>query len=185
MQDVYRQIFELACKELPYKRIVLGNSEAVMFRGFKISKQEDVYYWQDTRYNSYYEPVDPIITENILKQGFLKTLTLVRIYNNEEKIYQIDQEIIQIRKDIDLWTDKSRKNWEMFKNQETKILNDSRLTSQMRREKLADLNKQYLIKKAFYSKKRGVLKRERDHLKAEKIFYSSQIQIYKNENYGS
>ena len=82
MQKIYRKIFEIACTELPHKHYIFGGEECVMYRGFKISLKEGVFYWEDTRDNNYYEPVDPLITNNILISGFLKTLTLVGVSTN-------------------------------------------------------------------------------------------------------
>ena len=185
MQNAHEIIFKIACEELPHKRMVLGNAESIMYRGFKISKEGGKYYWQDTRYNNYYEPVDPHITANILKEGFLKTLTEVRIYNDQEKVYQIEQEILEIERSIGYWIGKSYENWDAFKNQKTGILSNLKITPQQIEHKLTVLNKKYLQKKNLYMKKRGVLKEERARLKTEKTFYLSQIQIYKNQNYGN
>lgn len=184
MQRMYRKIFKMACEELPHRHHVFITEEAVMYRGFKISLKDGKYYWHDTRYTNYYEPVDPLITENVLIDGFYNTITLVMIHNDDDKMCEIRRETFNIEQQIKYWVNKSSENWRNFKKQEVGILSNLKLTPEQIEHKITVLDSKYLRKKDLYIKKRGVLKQEREQLEADMAFYLSRIKSYKNQNYG-
>lgn len=185
MQKMYSKIFKMACEELPHRHLVCVSEEFVMYRGFKISLKDGEYYWQDTRYTNYYEPVDPLITENIFIDGFYNTITQVMIHNDDEKMCEIGRETFSIEQQITYWSNKSSENWRIFKSQETGILSSLKLTTEQIEHKITILNAKYIKKKNLYIKKRGVLKQEREQLEADMAFYLSRIKSYKKLNYGS
>ena len=181
MQKTYRKIFEMACKEFPHKHFVFILEEAVLYRGFKISLKEGVYYWQDTRNNGYYEPVDPLITENVLKRGLYKTLTLLVIHTDKEKIRSLDRGIFKIEREMQYWSLKSSEIWRAYKKNEKGIKSNVKLTNIQKTDKISILEKRYEHKKNLYIKKRKVLKEEQEQLEADHVFYKSRIKSYKNQ----
>jgi hypothetical protein len=180
VQQAYQQIFEMACKELPHKHHKFKGEEYVMYRGFKVSLKCNKFYWQDTRYTDFYEPVDPFITENILIEGFYTTITNVMTHNDNEKVYNISIELFNISEQVKFWVNKSSENWRSFKSQETIMLSNTKLTQDQIEHGKNVFNNKYLEKKNLYIKKRGVLKQEREQLEADKAFYQSRIKSYKN-----
>lgn len=179
IQETYRKIFKMACREFPHKHFIFIGEEAVLYRGFKISLKEGVYYWQDTRNNSYYEPVDPLITENVLKRGVFKSLTLLMLHTDEEKIRHLNRSLFERERQISHWSKKSSANWRTLKRNEKGIRSNSKLTQQQKQDKLLLLDNKYFHRKNLYIKKRRVLKEEQEQLEVDHSFYLSRIKSYK------
>lgn len=181
MQEIYRKIFKMACKEFPHKHFIFNIEEAVLYRGFKISLKKEVYYWQDTRNSNYYEPVDPLITKNVLKRGFYTALTLLMIHTDEEKIQLLNRDIFDIEKQISYWSLKSSENWRISKRNEKGIRSNDNLNNRQKQDKLFLLTNKYSLMKNLYIKKRRVLKEEQEELEGDYTFYLSRIKSYKKQ----
>jgi len=154
-QKDYEKIFYIAKTEVPHRYFIFDTEEAIMYKGFKISLKKGEYDFFDTRFSNYYKPVDPLITEKILKLGFVKTLNLVMLHNDESKILLLKRQIETINKYIDYWVEKSRLNWSKNRSK-------------------------YYKNKKLFAKKRGVLREKKVDLKADLNFYQSRIKTYKN-----
>ena len=179
-QDTNRQIFYLACRELPNKIHTTGNQEeCIFFKGFKISRINNYYIWEDIRYDDYYEPVNKFITQNILKEGFCKTLTKVMVHNDIEKLENLTRDVEKLNAQINYWVKKSMKNWNRYKEQKTGIINNETLSEDEKKEKLRILIGRHDKNKDLYSKKRRVLIEEKDNLKADISFYKVRVQNHK------
>ena len=181
MQETYKKIFEMGCREVPHRHFDFVLEEAVMYRGFKISLKEKVYYWEDTRNSNYYDPVDPVITENVLKRGFFIGLTLLMIHTDEEKLHVLGRDIFEMDEQINYWVIKSSENWRNLKSQEKGIKLSPKLDPVQKESRIQLLTKKYHEKKNLYIKKRRVLKEEQEQLEADHAFYSSRIKSYKNQ----
>lgn len=180
MQDILRQIFDMAVKELPDRYQTFHNEEAVLFKGFKISKDKDGYHWYDTRYSNYYEPVDPKVTENILENGFSFTLTEVMLHNDKDKVLTLAREIEEKDNLIVYWTSESSKLWANYNKRRKSVNENEELSKAEKDKKKASLKKRYERKKNLYQKKRRVISEERDELKADKKFFESRLKLYNN-----
>ena len=178
MQQLYEKIFNMACEEIPHRVFVFGNERCVIYRGFKISELDGIYSWQDIRDNSFYDPVDPIITNQILKKGFVKTLTEMMVHGDKERLYQLQERVKEIDRTIKYWVNKSSENYRNQKKTETGILSNLKLTQEQIEHKLETLNKKYLKNKNLYVKKRRVLKEEREEVEAQVTFYKTRIKLY-------
>ena len=178
MQETYKKIFEMACREVPHRHFNFMQEQAVIYRGFKISLKGGTYHWEDTRNSNYYELVDPVITENILKRGFFIGLTLLMIHTDEEKVHILKRDIFQRGEEINYWTSKSSENWRNLKNQEKALQLNSKLDPVQKQSRLQLLTKKYYEKKNLYVKKRKVLKEEQEQLEADHAFYSSHGRIH-------
>jgi len=178
MQDTYQKIFEIAVDELPDRHFTFHNEEAVLYRGFKISKNKDGYKWQDTRYSDFYEIVDPRITENVLKRGFSVTLNEVMLHNDEEKVLNLSREIEKKDALIAYWAKESTKLWTNYNKKRTIINKDEKIDEDLKASRKATLKQRYEKKKNLYQKKRKVISEEREDLKVDKKFFESRIKLY-------
>tara|TARA_R110002167_G_scaffold331706_1_gene538422 strand:- start:68181 stop:68738 length:558 start_codon:yes stop_codon:yes gene_type:complete len=180
MQETLEQIFRIACRELPHKHHSFGDEEAVMYKGFKISKKDHTYFWEDTRYDGYYEPVDPLITERVLSNGFSKTLTQVMSHKDKDKLLKITREIEKIDKQKNHWIKKSTQNWNKYKIQKDLISKNTDLSNKDILEKTGSIELRYEKYKNLYKKKRRILKVEKEELMVNYHFYESRIILYNN-----
>jgi len=178
MQEHWQKIFKMACEEVPHRIFNFGNERAVIYRGFRISELNGEYQWQDVRYHSFYDKVDPIITEHILKNGFLKTLTELVVHNDNERLYQLDKRLGEIENEIKGWTNKSSENYRNFKKAEIGIISNIDLTPEQIDHRIDLLNRKYMKNKNLYAKKRRVLKEERGNADISIVFYKSRIKLY-------
>lgn len=178
MQKTWKQIYEMACEELPHKLFNFGNERFILYRGFRISKLDGEYKWQDVRNDSFYTPVDPIITKHILDNGFFKTLTELMVHNDKERLYQLNKRADEIERETKGWTNKSSENYRNFKKSETVIIENLNLTPDQIDHRIEALNKKYMRNKNLYAKKRRVLKEERKEVEAQTVFYESRIKLY-------
>ena len=170
MEETYHKIFEMAVEELPNRHQTFQDEEAVMYRGFKISKRKTVYQWQDTRYSNYYETVDPKVTENVLENGFSVTLNEVMLHNDKDKVLNLSREIEKRDALIAYWAKESTKIWTAYNKRRTVINKDEKIDEDLRATRKATLKKRYEKKKDLFQKKRRVISEERDDLKADKKF---------------
>ena len=180
MQDTLKKIFEMAILELPRRHQTFHDEEAVLYRGFKISKKNKLYYWQDTRYSNYYEPVDPKITEKVLENGFVITLTQVMSHNDKEKILDLTREIEKKDALIAYLAKESTKLWTSYIKKRTLINKDNKIQDEVKKTKKDTLKRRYEKKKNLYQKKRRVISEEREELKVDLKFFESRIKLYNN-----
>jgi len=180
MQDILKKIFELATSELPSNHFRFQKEEAVMFKGFKISKDSSGYKWEDMRYSDFYEPVDPKITEQILLKGFEFTLSEVMAHNNIFKLEKISREIEVKDSLISYWVTESTKIYAEYNKKRTSINKDSRLTAEVKKRRKDSLRKRYEKNRDLYQKKRRVISEQREELKADKKFFESRTKLYNN-----
>jgi len=180
MEDRLKDIFNMAVRELPNKLHEFHGESSVLYRGFKISKTNDGYLWQDIRFSDYYEPVDPKITENVLSKGFTKTLTEVMRYSDEDKVLKIEREIEKLDNLISYWTSESSKLWAKHKKNMSAIDNNKDIPIEECVRRKQSTEKRYEYKKNLYQKKRRVIFEEREELKADLKFYKSRIKLYNN-----
>ena len=164
MQETYKKIFEMACREVPHRHFNFMQEQAVIYRGFKISLKGGTYHWEDTRNSNYYELVDPVITENILKRGFFIGLTLLMIHTDEEKVHILKRDIFQRGEEINYWTSKSSENWRNLKNQEKALQLNSKLDPVQKQSRLQLLTKDILFSKKVNKGKQTIyrFKRQRN-----------------------
>lgn len=180
MQDIFKQIFEMAIKELPPRHQSFIGEEAVLYKGFKISKIKDKYFWQDTRYSNFYEVVDPKVTKKVLENGFSVTLNEVMLHNDKDKILILSREIEKKDALIGYWTKESTKIWTNYNKKRLNINKDEKITHEEKKLKRNNLKKRYDKKKDLFQKKRRVISEEREELKADKKFFESRIKLYNN-----
>lgn len=178
MQDLLKQIFDMACRELPHKILKCGGEEFVIYRGFRISNYKGEYKWQDVRNDSFYLPVDPIITNRVLEYGFFRTLTELMVHNDKERLYQLNLRITEIEQEVKHWTNKSSENYRNFKKLETETIENVNLTPEQIEHKIDAFNIKYTKNKNLYAKKRRVLKEERLIVESKIAFYKSRIKLY-------
>ena len=180
MQSIYKKIFEIAVAELPEKHYIFIGEEAVLYRGFKSSKSNKSYNWQDTRFSNYYEPVDPKITENILLKGFTKTLTEVMIHNDKDKLLTISREICEKDALIAYWAKESTRIWAEY-SKKIRVLNkNEKIKDEVKKKRKSSAKKGYMKKKSLYNKKREVIHKERLELKEDIKFFEARIRLYNN-----
>lgn len=173
MQDTYRQIFEMAKRDCPEQVFRFHSEEAVIYFGFRISKKDGEYRWRDARFNDYFEPVDPIITEKILELGFKECILQVIRHTDEDRVVKLNRDMKQIEAEIDYWTAQASKAHNRMKKQVSKAQKD--------KEKIAKIKERCEKKKKKYAKKRGVLKSEKEALQADIKFYESRIKLYQTQ----
>ena len=177
MQDIFKQIFELAIKERPTILQSFSHEEAILYKGFKISKIKNDYKWEDTRYDNYYEPVDPKITEKVLENGFIKTLNEVMHHNDLDKVLNIHREVEKIDAEVSYWTKESTKLWNEFNNKSKKIEEDE-VDKGKKETRISALRKKYERDKSLYQKKRRVLAEEKEEIRKDLVFYETRIKMY-------
>jgi hypothetical protein len=170
MQDTLKEIFDMALRDCPEKLFRFSGEEYIIFYGFRISRKGNVYEWKDARYNDYFEPVDPIITEKILELGFKECILKIVQHTNQERIVKLNRDLMEIDAEINHWTSLSSKAYNDMK----KALSEAEADP----EKVADITKRFESKKKSFAKKRGVLKIEREALMADIKFYQSRIKLY-------
>lgn len=178
MQDIFRDIFQMAIQELPDRHYTFVGEEAVIYKGFKISLKEGVYYWQDTRYDDFYEVVDPKVTENVLSKGFSITLNEVMLHNDHDKVLNLSREIEKKDALIAYWAKESTKLWTTYNKRRTLINKDEKEDEKTKLSRKATLKKRYEKKKNLYQKKRRVISEEREELKNDKKFFENRIKLY-------
>lgn len=177
MQETHKIIFELALKEQLTFLQKFPQEDAILYKGFKISKTKDGYKWEDTRYDNYYEPVDPLITETILLKGFTKTLNEVMHHNDLEKVVLISREIEKIDNEVTYWTKESTKLWSEFNNKCKKI-NKDEVDRGKKDTRISALKRKYERDKALFQKKRRVLAEQKEEIRKDLIFYEARIKMY-------
>lgn len=180
MQDTFEKIFNIAIKDVPNNHFVFSGEEAVIYRGFKISKTKRGYKWQDTRYSDFYEVVDPKVTENVLEKGFSVTLTEVMLHSDRDKVLVMGREIEEKDSLIAHWAKESTRLWTDYSRKRNNINKDIKTEDEVKRVKKASLKKRYEKKKALYQKKRRVITEEREDLKADLKFFESRLKLYNN-----
>lgn len=180
MQDIYKKIFDIAVKE---KITLLQNfsyEQAVMYKGFKISRSKGIYKWEDTRYDNYYEKVDPKITEKVLVNGFIKTLNEVMHYNDLNKVLEIKREIEKVDAEINYWTKESTKIWNDYNNKLKKLEADEKVNKVKKEIETSAIKKKYEREKNLYQKKRRVLAEGREEIRKDLVFYETRIKMNNN-----
>lgn len=180
MQKTFKKIFDKALKELPNRYHNFEKEDCVMYKGFKISRSNGLYNWQDTRYDDFYEVVDPLITSKILEQGFVKTLNEVMLHNDITKVRNLSKQIKKKDEKIAFWVKESTKIYTEYNSKKKTIQNNEKLSREERRKKLLNLSKKYEKVKNLYQKKRRVVHEEREELKTNKKFYESRLKLYNN-----
>lgn len=178
MQEDFKEIYNLAVKELPHKIHLFKGEKAVMHLGFKSSLKDKTYYWQDTRYSNYYEPVDPKITKKVLERGFCNTLTEVMKHADKERVLNIAREIEKKDALIGYWTKESSKLWTEYNKK--RLLINKNSVDEVKKQKKDLLKKRYEKDKSLYQKKRRVIMEERDDLKGDLKFFQTRIKLYNN-----
>jgi hypothetical protein len=178
MQETNQIIYEIALTEIPTKLHKFHDEDAIFYNGFKISlKKGGTYAWEDVRYSNYYEPVDPKITEQVLLQGFTKTLNEVMYHNDLDKVLNIKREVEKIDALIRGWTIKSTDLWNNY-NRQTKTTKANEVDEGKKKTRLSTLKKRYEKSKALYQKKRRVLVEEKEEVRKDLVFYETRIQMY-------
>lgn len=180
MQDILRQIFEMAIEEMPTRHYTFIGEEAVLYKGFKISKIKKEYFWEDTRYSNFYEVVDPKVTKKVLENGFSVTLNEVMLHNDLDKILILARDIEKKDALINYWSKESTKLWTTYNKKRNSINKDKKITHYEVKTKKNNLKKRYEKKKDLYQKKRRVISEEREDLKADKKFFESRIKLHNN-----
>ena len=178
MQEDLEKIFELAKEEVPTRYFTLYQHEAVMYRGFKISKWKDKYKWQDTRYSDFYEKVDPVITKTILKDGFKETLRQVMIHSDKERMLLLAREIEEAESLIKYWSRQSVVAWNNYDKKKKNVDKDKKTTNVTKRKKKDNLYNKYIKKKNLFQKKRDVLSEEKGNLAQDLNFFRVRIKMY-------
>jgi len=178
MQDIFKQIFDRAVSELPNRLQAFQDEDAVLYRGFKISKRKEGYYWQDTRYSNFYEKVDPKITEKVLENGFALTLNEVMLHNDKDKVLSLSREIEKKDALIAYWAKESTRIWTAFNKRKNVISKDTKTDEETKLIRRATLKERYEKKKDLFHKKRKVISEEREELKADMKFFDSRIKLY-------
>lgn len=161
----------MAVKEVPHKHFIWVDGEAVIYKGFRISKKGDVYSWHDARYSDYMEPVDPIITSKIIELGFCNAITEVTKHTDKIRVVELAREMEKIDAEVTYWTS------EAYKAHNKSIKNQKKTKESA---KLEAIKKKYEKEKSRFAKKRGVLKSEREALQADINFYESRVKLYNN-----
>jgi hypothetical protein len=181
-QDIHREIFYLACHELPNRIHTFKGEEVIFYKGFRISRLDHVYQWQDIRYNDYYEPVNKFVTDNILKSkdGFCRTLVKVMAHNDLEKLDNLKRDIEKLNAQTAYWVKKSSENWSRRVSQRKGITNNETLSDEEIKDKLIKLNNKYNNNRLLYEKKRNILKEEKEDIQADIVFYNSRIRNHRN-----
>ena len=174
MQDIYRQIFEMAEKELSHRVFIWYGEEAYIYRGFRISRKNNNYQWKDARYSDYMEEVDPLITEKILELGFCNAITEVMKHTDKIRLRQLKRNMEKLDAEVEHWIKEASKSYNKMK----------RATNSSDSEKALAAKKKYEKEKSRFAKKRGVIKSEREALQGDINFYESRINMYKNKNHG-
>lgn len=169
MRDIYRQIFEMAIKEVPQNVFEWADEKVVIYKGFRISKKGDDYFWKDARYNDYFDPVDPVITEKILELGFKKTIIEVMKHTDKDKLLQLKREMERLDAEVKHWIGKS-----------SAAYNKMVSATKKNKNKAESEKKKYEKAKSRFAKKRGVLKSEKEALQADINFLESRIKIYQD-----
>ena len=178
MQDTHKEIYEIAIKESLTRLHSFHDEDAIFYNGFKISlKKSGIYTWEDVRYSNYYEPVDPKITEQVLLQGFTKTLNEVMHHNDLDKVLHINREVEKIDAQIKAWTIKSTELWNNY-NRNTKTTKANEIDEGKKKARLSTLKNRYEKNKKLYQKKRRVLVEEKEEVRKDLIFYEARIQMY-------
>lgn len=180
MQDIFKQIFKMAIKEMPTRYHIFIGEKAVLYKGFKISKIKNEYFWQDTRYSNFYEVVDPKVTKKALENGFSVTLNEVMLHNDIDKVLILTRNIEKKDALIAYWTKESTKIWTIYNRKKNSINKDKKITHYEVKLKNNNLKKRYEKKKSLYQKKRRVISEEREDLKADKKFFESRIKLHNN-----
>ncbi|QQV89750.1 hypothetical protein Calle1_65 [Cellulophaga phage Calle_1] len=170
MQDTYKRIYKMAESELQKKPFDFGDHLAYIYKGFKISKRNSgEYTWKDVRFSDYYDEVDPKITENVLRLGFVKTLLMVMVHNDQDKLTSINRQIITIDTEINYWT-----------AQATLAYSNMKKGSQKPKSNTDKLLKSYEKSKKLYEKKRRLLKESKESLRSDFEYYENRIKSYNN-----
>lgn len=178
MQGTNKKIYEIALKENLTRLHSFHDEDVIFYAGFKISKKKNgEYTWEDARYSNYYEPVDPKITEQVLSQGFSKTLKEVMHHNDLEKVLNIKREVEKIDAQIKAWTAESSSLWNNY-NKNTKTTEANEIDEGKKKARLSTLKNRYENSKKLYQKKRRVLVEEKEEVRKDLIFYEARIQMY-------
>ena len=178
MQDIYKRIFDLATQDRLTLLQDFPKEEAVMYKGFKISRSKGLYKWEDTRYDNYYEQVDPKITENVLSKGFVETLNEVMHHNDLEKVTNINRDVEKIDAEVNFWTKESTRIWNEFNNKKKKI-NKDEIDEGKKKTRISALQSKYERDKVLFQKKRRVLAEEKEEIRKDLVFYETRIKMNK------
>jgi len=181
MQEIYRQIYEMAVEEVPRPPFDFHNEKAIIHKGFRISKNKDGEYdWKDVRFDDYYEQVDPLITEKVLELGFMNALTLVMIHNDQDKLIQLNRRVISIDKEIEYWVNRSTEIFNEKKKSVSAISRSKTLSKATKKKRLDTANRKYDRERRLFEKKRRILKEEKDDVRIDQTFYSNRIKSFNN-----
>lgn len=179
MQEIHRRIYEMALVEVARPPFDFLTEEVIIHKGFRICRtNKGEYHWKDARFDDYYEDVDPIITEKVLEIGFVKTLTLVMIHNDHDKLIELARRIVTIDKEIEYWVNQST---EIFNNRKRNVrsINQSKtLSNETKRKRIITANRKYEKDRKLFEKKRRILKEEKDDVRVDQTFYSSRIKAF-------
>lgn len=181
MQDTYKQIYEMAVREVDRPPFEFQSESVVIHKGFRVSKTiEGEYGWKDVRFDDYYEEVDPLITEKVLELGFVKALTLVMIHNDQDKLVELERRIINIDKEIEYWVGQATEIYNERKKAIRKINYSKTLSDATKKKRVASANKNYEKNKKLFEKKRRILKEEKDDVRVDQTFYSNRVKLFSN-----
>jgi len=181
MQETYRKIYEMALSELAKPPFDFEDELVFIHKGFRIGKTiKGEYSWKDVRFDDYYEEVDPLITEKVLELGFVKTLTLVMIHNDRDKITELERRVININKEIEYWVNMATEIYNDKRKETAKVNRSKTLSPETKKKRKASLVKKYEKNKLLFEKKRRILKSEKDDVKIDHNFYSNRIKTFNN-----
>lgn len=182
MQGTYKDIYEMALRECGGSLFNFPNESAIIHKGFKISLDNNgLYHWKDVRFSDYYEDVDPLITEKVLEMGFDRALTIVRGHNDEDKITSIKMQLINMDNEILFWVKESTKSFTNKNNKISEIRNSKTMSPEAKEKRIYYANKRHMREKGINEKKRGVIKREKERLKLDLMFYENRLSVFKQE----
>lgn len=171
MKDIYRQIFEMAIKEVPHQLFKWADEEVIIYKGFRVSKKGDEYFWKDARHSDYFAPVDPDITEKIFELGFKKTIIEVMKHTDKDRLLKLKREMERLDAEVRYWISKSSAAYNKMISA-TKDCDD--------KKKIRSEISKYERAKSRFAKKRGVLKSEKESLQGDIDFFEARIKTYQN-----
>lgn len=172
MQDIFKQVFEAALREKGSSLQKFQHEDAIFYKGFKASVSKGIYKWEDTRYDNYYEPVDPKITDKVLSKGFVTTINEVMNHTDKERVLEINREVERIDAKINFWTKESTRIWAEYNRESKKERGNEK--------KLKLLERNYNKDKNLFQKKRRVLVEEKEEVRRDLNFYKTRIKMYNN-----
>jgi hypothetical protein len=180
MQEVYKQIYDMAEEEVNLAPFDFGGEKVIFYKGFRSSKSSDGSYgWKDMRHDEYYEDVNPLITERVLEVGFKDTLTEVLIHDDYDKIVKLNRRVIAINSEITFLVKKSIEAYNQNKRLLREITYNPDLTDLIKEQRLEVISIKHEKRRKSLKHRRRFLRTEKDAINKEVIYYKERIKHYK------